>query len=97
MITLYNSSQVDPARFELPEERALHQALVAVQAQVTRDMPLLEFLTVAASLVEPTDAFFDKVFVMCEDEAVRANRLALLREVASLPEGVVDFAELPGF
>lgn len=83
--------------FELSEEHALHEALVAVQAQVTRDMPLVEFLSVAESLVAPTDAYFDKVFVMCDDVAVRANRLALLREVASLPEGVIDFAELPGF
>ncbi len=45
----------------------------------------------------PVDAFFDTVFVMCEDAAVRANRLALLREVAALPCGVLDLAQLPGF
>jgi glycyl-tRNA synthetase len=45
----------------------------------------------------PVDAFFDTVFVMCEDAAVRANRLALLREVAALPRGVLDLAQLPGF
>jgi glycyl-tRNA synthetase beta subunit len=51
--------------------------------------------------VEPVagavDAFFDTVFVMCDDAAVRANRLALLREVAALPRGVLDLAQLPGF
>lgn len=88
---------MDPALFELPEEGALRGALLAAQARVTRDMDLLEFLDAAESMVAPTDAYFDKVFVMCDDPAVRANRLALLREVASLPEGVIDLAELPGF
>lgn len=38
-----------------------------------------------------------QVFVMCEDEAVRRNRLAFLRDLAALPKGVMDMAQLPGF
>lgn len=34
---------------------------------------------------------------MCEDEGVRRNRLALLRDVAGLTKGVLDLAQLPGF
>jgi glycyl-tRNA synthetase len=34
---------------------------------------------------------------MAEDEAVRRSRLALLRDVAALPKGVMDLAQLPGF
>jgi glycyl-tRNA synthetase len=34
---------------------------------------------------------------MCDDAAVRANRLALLRDLAALPRGVVDLSQLPGF
>jgi glycyl-tRNA synthetase len=37
------------------------------------------------------------VFVMAEDPELRRNRLALVNAVASLPRGIVDFAELPGF
>jgi glycyl-tRNA synthetase len=48
-------------------------------------------------LVAPIDAFFDKVFVMCEDEKVRNNRLALLRDVAGVTKGFVDLSQLPGF
>ncbi len=54
-------------------------------------------LQVSEALVEPLDAYFDKVFVMCDGETVRQNRLALLRDVASLPSGIVDFSMLPGF
>ena len=48
--------------------------------------------SVARSVVGP-----EQVFVMAEDAAVRANRLALLRRVAALPDGVLDLGELPGF
>lgn len=34
---------------------------------------------------------------MAEDEGVRHSRLALLRDVAALPRGVLELAELPGF
>lgn len=30
-------------------------------------------------------------------QAVRHNRLALLRDLAALPGGILDLAELPGF
>jgi hypothetical protein len=32
-----------------------------------------------------------------EDEAVRRNRLALLRDIAALPKGILDLSLLPGF
>jgi glycyl-tRNA synthetase len=52
---------------------------------------------VSQGLVAPTAAYFDKVFVMSEDDAVRQNRLALLRDIADLPKGIINFAQLPGF
>ena len=45
----------------------------------------------------PVDAYFEQVFVMCDDEAVRQSRLALLRDIGALPSGIVNFAMLPGF
>jgi glycyl-tRNA synthetase beta chain len=43
---------------------------------------------------EPVDAFFDKVMVMVEDEKVRANRLALLRNLLEEFSTVADFSEI---
>jgi glycyl-tRNA synthetase len=54
-------------------------------------------LAAAAGLADVSEAFFDKVFVMAEEPELRRNRLALMNAVASLPKGIVDFAELPGF
>lgn len=52
---------------------------------------------VAEELVQPVDAYFEQVFVMCDDEATRQSRLALLRDIADLPSGIVNFSLLPGF
>ena len=56
-----------------------------------------EFAGAAAQLAPAVDAFFSGVFVMTDDAAVRANRLALLRDVAALADGVAKLDELPGF
>lgn len=36
--------------------------------QVSADMPVAGFLSAAEPLIAPLDAYFDKVFVMCDDE-----------------------------
>jgi glycyl-tRNA synthetase len=56
---------------ELEEERALHAAYKAAAAQVSSDMDVPAFLVATEQLIAPLDAFFDKVFVMCEDEVRR--------------------------
>jgi len=49
-----------------------------------------------AQLRGAVDAFFDQVMVMDPDEKLRANRLALLAELAGLFAGVADLSRLPG-
>lgn len=51
-------------------------------------------LKLLASLREPVDAFFDQVMVMVDDEAVKANRLALLARLQDLLQGVADISLL---
>jgi len=43
---------------------------------------------------EPVDNFFDKVMVMVEDQQVRANRLALLRNLLKEFSTIADFSEI---
>jgi glycyl-tRNA synthetase beta chain len=47
-----------------------------------------------AQLRQPVDTFFDKVMVMVDDPKVRANRLALLRDLLADFSTVVDFSEI---
>lgn len=50
----------------------------------------------AAALVPAVNRFFDDVLVMAPDEAVRANRLTLVANVAAALGRLADFGRLPG-
>jgi len=51
-------------------------------------------LTVLAGLRGSVDAFFNDVMVNAEDPALRANRLALLRELHAAMNAVADISKL---
>ncbi len=53
-----------------------------------------EALLLLATARGPVDAFFDKVMVMVDDERVRANRLALLRDLLEQFSTIADFSEI---
>ncbi len=53
-----------------------------------------EALTRLSTLREPVDNFFDQVMVMCEDAALRRNRLALLHSLEALFLEVADISRL---
>jgi glycyl-tRNA synthetase beta chain len=53
-------------------------------------------LEAAAALVPAVNRFFDDVLVMAPDEAVRANRLRLVANVAAALRALADFGHLPG-
>ncbi len=51
-------------------------------------------LAALSTLKTPVDAFFDQVMVMCDDTALRANRLALLKRLRELIIDIADLAQL---
>lgn len=53
-------------------------------------------LAALAGLRDGVNAFFDQVMVLCDDEKVRNNRLALLSELRRLFLTVADISRLPG-
>jgi glycyl-tRNA synthetase beta chain len=53
-----------------------------------------EALLDIASLRGSVDAFFDGVLVMAEDTRLRANRLALLGQIAALFNFFADFSKI---
>ncbi len=90
---------IDPARFRVEEERALSRALEGVAPGVAERLARRDYagaLRQLAQLRPAVDAFFDKVMVMDEDLAVRANRFALLDSVRGLFLEVADLSRLPG-
>ncbi|XP_078441806.1 glycine-tRNA ligase [Wolffia australiana] len=91
------SLEVDSSAFETDEERALWNAFLAVKGKVHQGVDVHTFVEASSELVQPLENFFNKVFVMVEDERVRKNRFALLKNIAELPKGIVDLSVLPGF
>jgi len=89
------ADSVDEALFAESAERDLYQAYLAVSREVEgMDGQAEKVLAALATLREPIHAFFDRVMVMAEDQAVRANRLGLLLRLSRLIYGYADFSKL---
>jgi glycyl-tRNA synthetase beta chain len=52
------------------------------------------YLKTFAVLKSPVDAFFDSVMVMVDDQKVRRNRLALLKDLRDEMNRVADISKL---
>lgn len=91
------ADNVNDALLSEPAEQELYQAVQQAQAAVK---PLLEtanytqVLQTLVSLDAPLTQFFADVMVNSEDAALKANRLALLKQVRALFLMVADISEL---
>ncbi|MBB4762189.1 glycine--tRNA ligase [Amorphoplanes digitatis] len=83
----------DPALLKEPAEVTLHEAVRAVRAEPA-PADLSGFTAVAGRITRPVHAFFDDVFVMADDPAVRAARLGLLACVRDLGSDLLDWPQL---
>ncbi len=88
---------VNPAAFEHEEEHRLWDATRQATAALTSASPFTDLFIQLTTLRPVIDAFFEKVFVMADDENVRSNRLALLKHVADLTNGIADLTQVQGF
>ena len=89
-----------PVREELlidESERELYRKLQEVEAAAR---PLIEAgdyqaaLDEASKLTPYIDAFFESVMVLDKDEAVRNNRIALLRQIVALTADIGDISQI---
>ena len=89
----------DAARLELPEERALADALRTAEVETAAAVAAEDFeaaMRAMARLRPAVDAFFDKVTVNAEDPALRVNRLRLLNALRRTTLTVADFGKVAG-
>ena len=87
----------DPAGFTEPSERALADAIAAVEREVREAVARLDYsaaLARAVALRGPVADLFDAVLVDAPDPAVRAVRVGLLAQVASLFGQLADFSKV---
>ncbi len=89
-----------PVRSELlmqDEERVLHQkvdSLTPLMPSLLADHKYYEAIEVFQTLIEPINAFFDKVLVMDKQEEVKQNRLSLIKSIQRLALQIADFSKL---
>ncbi len=91
------AEQLDSSALTEAEEKRLAAAIPETAAAVRRlreEKNYAGALAQISRLRQPVDAFFDKVMVMVDNENVRANRLALLRDLLSEFSTVADFSEI---
>lgn len=93
------SRHPDPALLQLPQERALNEAVSKAEIMVGEALKHEDLDTALTSLAKmraPLDDFFRDVTVNAEDPALRRNRLRLLSRLRSLMLEVADFDALEG-
>ena len=89
----------DAKRHQLPEEKALADAIAAAKREAGAAMAKEDFaaaMSAMAKLRPRVDAFFDKVTVNIDDGALRENRLKLLNEIREATRAVADFSKIEG-
>ncbi|MGO4788095.1 glycine--tRNA ligase subunit beta [Paenibacillus sp. 2KB_20] len=88
---------VNPELFTETEEGKLYEAWSAIREDYHAALQAADgerSLSLLGGLKEPITGFFDSVMVMAEDEAVRANRLALLSGIDGDLKRYADFTKL---
>jgi glycyl-tRNA synthetase beta chain len=91
--------EVDVALLQEDAERTLFAAVNALRPGVEAALVNLDYtgaLMQLSSLRAPVDRFFDEVMVMSDEPLIRANRLALLANLAGLMNSVADISQLVG-
>ena len=93
------AATVDAALLTQAEETALFAAIGTAETTLSQALQTADYERAMAGLAllrAPVDAFFDEVLVNAEDDAVRANRLALLARIRSACARVADFSRIAG-
>jgi glycyl-tRNA synthetase beta chain len=93
------SGAPDAKRYQLPEEKALAEAIGVARKEALAAVAREDFeaaMRAMARLRPRVDAFFDKVTVNVDDKALRENRLRLLNEIREATRAVADFSKIEG-
>jgi glycyl-tRNA synthetase beta chain len=91
--------EADVALLQEAAEKALFEAvnrLTPVVSSLVGNEDYTDALTTLAGVRGEVDRFFDEVMVMTDEPLIRNNRLALLKSLGDLMNGVADISKLAG-
>ncbi|SJZ71518.1 glycine--tRNA ligase subunit beta [Selenihalanaerobacter shriftii] len=92
-----NNDQIDLELFTDSSEEELYNAYLTVQEKLQQLLNEKNYVSALHELVklqEPIDKFFNSVMVMADDETVKENRLALLKNIVNIFTKVADLSEI---
>lgn len=90
-------ADVNTALFTDEGERCLYQAWAPVKKEIVKASgreAYKDALIAGAQILGPIDRFFTEVMVMVDDQAVRCNRLALLKDIAATFGALADLSKI---
>ena len=93
----FENGVVDATKFENDEEKRLFDVFLEIRELVSRHIDRDDYgaaLAELARLRNPVDDFFVNVMVMAKDEAIKFNRLSLLKEISNLFARIADFSKI---
>ncbi|MGB3725673.1 MAG: glycine--tRNA ligase subunit beta [Glaciecola sp.] len=96
-ISLDNLTNIDASLFTQDEEHALFSSYETVAAAIpslASENNYAGVLSQLSSMKDALDAFFDQVMIMADDDAVKANRIALVSHVRKQFLSVADISVL---
>ena len=88
-------TKVNPELFEKEEEKTLYNEYKEIKEEVNKYLKENELKNAYHSLIkiiEPIHDFFEEVRVMAEEQSVKENRLALLKQIQILMKSLGDFS-----
>jgi len=93
----HDGTTVDAARLENDVERRLNELATLAGAQIEemiRERQYRRALDSFAALAPELETFFDEVMVMVDDQALRRNRMSLLRKVGDAVKRIADVTKI---
>ncbi|POO56504.1 glycine--tRNA ligase subunit beta [Agrobacterium rosae] len=93
------ADSVSEELLKLDAEKALYAAIKTASADAAKAVEAEDFrsaMQALSTLRAPVDKFFEDVLVNDEDNAIRANRLALLKAIREATGTVADFSKISG-
>ncbi len=93
------AESVSEELLKLDAEKALYAAIKTASADAAKAVETEDFrsaMQALSTLRAPVDKFFEDVLVNDEDNAIRANRLALLKAIREATGTVADFSKISG-
>ena len=93
----HNSTEFDSAKFMESEEKELFEKFIEIKPKALEALEHLDYQRALEEVIKLRpfiDRYFDKVFVMTEEEDIRLNRLGFLKSIDQLFMEIGDLTQI---